>query len=268
MISEKVVIEVDQQQAELTCYFWVPSPEYANQENRKCILILPGGGYAMLSDREAEPIAFQYLAEGYNAAVLRYSVSPAIFPTSLLQAAKAVVYLREKHEKYQIDPDGIIVQGFSAGGHLAASLGILWKQDFIKNRLQVNSEMFKPNGEILCYPVITSGEFAHRDSFENLLGRTYDRLVDRVSLEKLNLTDMPKTFIWHTFEDDLVPVENSLLFAQALRKYHINTEFHMYAKGVHGLSLANRITEAKEGFGIQEECQSWITLAKTWIKNL
>lgn len=267
MIIEKKIIEVHGFSAELICYLWSPSSEYANGECRPCVLILPGGGYSMVTDREGEPIAFHYLSEGYQAAVLRYSVAPAVYPTALFQAAKAVVFLRENHEQYHIDPEKIMIQGFSAGGHLAASLGVFWKEPFMEESLKIKAELMRPDGEILCYPVITSGKFAHRDSFVNLLGNSYDALVDKMSLEKQNLSGMPKTFIWQTFEDDLVPVENSLLFVQALRRYGINTEFHLYAQGVHGLSLANEVTRAKEGYGVQKECQSWMSLVKNWINN-
>ena len=113
MDYQKIIIEADGEEAELNCYLWSESPEYAKGRKRPCILILPGGGYSFVSDREGEPVAFQFLAEGCQAAVLRYSVLPARYPTALIQAAKAMVLLREHAEEWNIDPDKIIVQGFS-----------------------------------------------------------------------------------------------------------------------------------------------------------
>ena len=132
----------------------------------------------------------------------------------------------------------------------------------------VEAERIRPDGMILCYPVISSGEYCHGDSFVNLLGESYNALVDEMSLEKQVHSQVPPAFIWHTFSDDCVPVENSLLFVMALRKQGIPTEFHMYPRGVHGLSLANSLTLSIQGHGIQEECQSWMALAKIWLKNL
>ena len=246
MDYQKITIEANGEEAELDCYLWSESPEYAKGRKRPCVLILPGGGYSFVADREGEPVAFQLLAEG----------------------CQAVVLLREHAEEWNIDPDKIIVQGFSAGGHLAASLGIFWNRPFLGERLGVEAERIRPDGMILCYPVISSGEYCHGDSFVNLLGDSYDALVDEMSLEKQVHSQVPPAFIWHTFSDDCVPVENSLLFVMALRKQGIPTEFHMYPRGVHGLSLANSLTLSIQGHGIQEECQSWMALAKVWLKNL
>ena len=253
--------------AELTAYLQ-DSGEECRIQKRPAVVICPGGGYEFCSFREGEPVAFQFLAEGCQAAVLRYSVLPARYPTALMQAARAMVLLREHAEEWNIDPDKIIVQGFSAGGHLAASLGIFWNRPFLGERLGVEAERIRPDGMILCYPVISSGEYCHGDSFVNLLGESYDALVDEMSLEKQVHSQVPPAFIWHTFSDDCVPVENSLLFVMALRKQGIPTEFHMYPRGVHGLSLANSLTLSIQGHGIQEECQSWMALAKVWLKNL
>ena len=121
---------------------------------------------------------------------------------------------------------------------------------------------------MLSYPVITSGEFAHRGSFEKLLGSRQQELGEKLSLEKQVTGKVPKTFIWHTFADQSVPVENSLLFVSALRRAGVPTEFHMYEKGAHGLALANKLTETNDGRAVQEECTSWIRLVHTWLESL
>ena len=256
--------------ARLNVYIQEPS-ESLQIDTRPLILICPGGAYAYTSDREAEPIALTFLAMGYHAAVLRYSCSPAKYPTALTEIARAMVILSEKAERWHIEKGKIVVQGCSAGGHLAASLGIFWHKEFLAERVGLKSseqEVLKPYGMLLCYPVITSGEFAHRGSFENLLGDRQNELADEMSLENQVSEKTPKSFIWHTFADNAVPVENSLLLVQALRKHGIPTEFHMYPLGSHGLALADRLTASADGGAVQEECTSWTGLAKTWLDAL
>ncbi len=239
-------------------------------DTRPLILICPGGAYAYTSEREGEALALQFLAMGYHAAVLKYSCAPAVYPTALTELASAMALIRRNAEEWHVDPDKIIVQGCSAGGHLAACLGTLWKEDFLAEALGqkgLDREQLRPNGMILCYPVITAGEYAHRGSFENLLREREDELSEYLSLENRVSEDTPPAFLWHTFTDEAVPVENSLLFVNALRRARVSTEFHMYPCGGHGLGLANRLTQNAEGGAIQEECSSWISLAHTWLES-
>lgn len=209
----------------------------------------------------------QFLAMGCHAAVLRYSCAPACYPTSLTELAYSMALIREKSKEWHVDK--ILVLGCSAGGHLAASLGVYWQEKFLARVLGKDNEYFRPDGLILCYPVITTGEFAHRGSVENLLK---DMAKDPVWLAKMSLENQvtnqtPPTFIWHTFTDGSVPVENSLLFVGALRRAGVNTEFHMYPAGGHGLGLANRLTQTAGGDAVQEECTTWISLVRTWIEK-
>lgn len=179
-------------------------------------------------------------------------------------------YLREHAEEFHIDADRMVVQGASAGGHLAASYGVFWKKKtFLAEMLHTTPEMLKPNGMILSYPVITSGPKAHRGSFENLLGDRYDELVDEMSLENQVDADTPPAFLWHTTEDDCVPVENSLLFYQA----HSTTRdlcgeciFIPMAPTVWVWPMC--ITATKDGFGIQPESAILDRPCRTWLKNL
>lgn len=264
--------------ARLIVYIQDYSKDMAIQK-RPLILLCPGGGYGRTSDRESEPMALKFLAMGYHVALLRYSCAPARFPTSLVELASAMVLLRDHAEEWHIDAEKIVVQGCSAGGHLAACLGMFWDEDFLAEELGLEGpdhEILKPYGMMLCYPVITSGEFAHRGSFENLLGEAVEKsekarkeqLLAKLSLEDQVSGKTPKTFIWHTFTDQSVPVENSLLLAGALRKAGVSTELHIYPRGKHGLALANRLTETRDGRALQEECTTWIGLAETWLKNL
>ncbi len=252
--------------AKLCMYFLDNSAEINLEGKRPLILICPGGGYARTSDREGEAVALQFMAMGYHAAVLRYSTAPARYPTALLELGKSISYLRRHGEEYHIDAEKIIIQGSSAGGHLAASLGVFWNRGFISEELGTSSESIKPNGLILSYPVITSGIYAHKPSFLNLLGDRYDSLVHEMSLENQISEGTPRTFIWHTITDKTVPVQNALLFVEGLIKHQIPTEFHMYPVGEHGLALANELTAVSGGAGIQKECESWIELVGMWLK--
>lgn len=270
MIHKVIDIQVEGSQPDTKLYTYLldNSKEINPDGVRPVVVICPGGGYAMTSDREAEALAVKFMAMGYHAAVLRYSCAPAVYPTALMELATVVSLLRNNAREWNIDKDKIILQGSSAGGHLAASYGVFWKEAFLAEAVHTDTRQLRPNGLILSYPVITSGKYAHRGSFQNLLGERYEELLEKMSLEKQVTEDTPKTFIWHTFPDDCVPAENSLLFVMALKEKNIPTEFHLYPVGGHGLGLATRETACPDGYGIQEECQSWIPLAETWLKNI
>ncbi len=238
-------------------------------KKRPIILLCPGGGYTHTSDREAEPLAMRFLAMGYHAAILRYSCAPAIYPTALLELAQAMKLIHAHADEWKVEADKIFVQGCSAGGHLAGSLGVFWQEKWLADKTGVQNEVLRPAGLILCYPVITSGEFAHRGSFENLLrGQYTEEMLERTSLEKQVTKQMPPVFLWHTFTDGSVPVENSLLLVAALRKCGISTEFHMYPVGGHGLAACDEQTAHPDGHDIQVQCQSWLTLVKTWLSGI
>ena len=210
------------------------------------------------------------MAQGFNAIVLRYSVAPTRYPNALLELAETFNYVRKKENQWNVDKEKVIVCGFSAGGHLAGSLGVLWNNEFIEKDLGVNKENTKPNGMILCYPVITAGEFAHRGSFDNLLGEEEsEKNRYKLSLENLVSKDTPKTFLWHTFSDTTVPVENSLLFANSLAKNKVPFELHVYPNGGHGMALCDESTamNGKEEH-IDEHLATWFNLACQWINKI
>lgn len=275
MIYEKLnICDINNNLKESKAYINVYIPDNSEEidinKQRKTIIICPGGGYVMTSDREAEPVAFKLLSEGFNVIVLRYSVAPNRFPTALLELSATIDYVRKMSETWNVDTNKVIICGFSAGAHLIASLGVLWNKDFISETLKIDKYNIKPNGMILSYPVITSGEFAHKGSFDNLLGE--DASVEereKYSLEKLVSKDTPKTFLWHTFNDDVVPVENSLFFANSLRKNNVPFELHIFPDGVHGLSLCNETSANKDNINhINKQVESWFELAVKWIKKI
>lgn len=270
MLTEEFSIQVEGSQPETKlCTYILDCTKEIGITKRPLILMCPGGGYCFTSDREAEPLAMRFLAMGYHVAILRYSVAPATYPTALLEAAASMKLIHEHAKEWNVDTEKIVIQGCSAGGHLAASLGVFWHEKWLAEKTVVASEILKPAGMILCYPVITSGEYAHRGSFEALLdGKYTDEMLERTSLEKQVTEHTPKAFIWHTFTDESVPVQNSLFFIEAMKKYEIPVEFHMYPVGGHGLSTCDEQTACPDGYGIQKECQSWLPLVKTWLENL
>ena len=272
MIHKKIEIKARGMEAvgNLYTYFLDSSIEMRPNVKRPVILMCPGGGYEMSSDREAEPMAMQFLAMGYHVAILRYSVCPVRYPAALLQVAESVLYLKEHADEYHIDPEKIVVQGCSAGGHLAANYGIAWNSPFLTKLMGMENdpERLRVAGLLLCYPVITSGEKAHEESFRNLLGEQYEEKKEELSLENQVTPDTPPTFLWHTATDETVPVENSLYFFQACLQQGVSAELHIYPVGGHGLSLANEETCRANGIGVQKECQSWIGLAQTWLEEI
>ena len=236
------------------------------EKNRKAVLICPGGGYEFVSPREGEPIALAFNAAGYHAFVLNYSVKPYAHPQPLLDVSRAMCIIRDNAEAWRVNPEKIAVCGSSAGGHLAASLGIYHNDTEILNTLSVPEGKNKPTGRILCYSVISSGEFAHRGSFTALTGDA-PALLDKMSLEKHVTPQTPPTFLWHTVTDDAVPVENSMMFASALRKNGVPFELHLYPTGGHGLSLAVEETADFDG-QIIPHVATWIDLACKWMEEL
>ena len=227
------------------------------------MIVCPGGGYSFCSKREAEIIALQFTAAGYHAFVLDYAVAPDNhYPEPQKNLSDAISLVRKNAEEWRVDADKIAVIGFSAGGHLAASLATMWNKEPLKK----GDESNKPNAAILSYPVISSVEgVGHMGSFNNLCGDDKE-LRTRMSLETQVDNDTPPCFIWHTFSDETVPVENSLRFAGALNNAKIPFEMHIFPAGPHGLSISNHITDNNLGCNVPE-VQIWVELAIKWLNR-
>lgn len=266
-IEKTLKVKSTTEQVQLCGYILDNFEEIDTNRKHPAVLILPGGGYGWVSNREKEPIALKFLGEGICAFTLDYSVGPTnVFPQALCEAALAIDYIRRHAEEYNIDTSNISVCGFSAGGHLAASLGAFWDKDFVRDIIGADKNP-RPNKVILSYPVISSGEYAHKGSFENLLGdqKNNPRSLELVSMEKQVTKEFPPVFIWHTFTDSGVPVLNSILFAKALAENNVLTEMHIYPEGTHGLSLGNHLVREDQDVKDKHQSSEWIDKAVKFI---
>ncbi len=255
----------------LTCYLHQESPEMP-QKPRSAMLVLPGGGYMICSDREAEIVGLQYFAAGFNVFVLRYSVQQdAVFPAPLVDASLSMKYIRDNAERFCVDKNKVFAVGFSAGGHLCASLGTFWNAPFLREAVDIDGEINKPNGTILGYPVIEGGKmYSHNDSFYQILG-TREPTEEQFELYSVNRhvsSETAPAFIFHTADDSCVPVKNSLRMAEALTENNINYQLMIFPKGPHGISIAT----AQTSNGVPEwdnpEIAKWVGMSIEWMKNL
>jgi acetyl esterase/lipase len=274
IIETFILEENENKNITLTAYVASAIDEMPYNYKRPAVIICPGGGYRFVSNREGEPVALAFLAAGINAFVLDYSVTgdggTKTFPAQLIELATAIKFVKDNAEKFSIDPDKIFVNGYSAGAHLAASLGTLHSSSYVKDALGVSDNELRPAGMILAYPVITSGEKAHRGSFDNLLG---DKATDAdalraVSLEFQVTKETSPAFIWHTRTDSTVPVQNSLLLASALADNGIPFEMHVYPEGPHGMSIATEVVYSKVVSCVDPYVAEWFNAAVRWIKNI
>ena len=277
--------------AQIPMDVYVPrvSREIEPDIRRPAIVVCPGGGYAFCSERESEAIALRFVTEGFNVFVLWYRVGECAddethdhdaagwylkspqhtFPLPQHDIASAVAHVRAHAAQYHTDPNRIAVMGFSVGGHLAASLSGLWHHAQLWQELGLTPEDVRPNAAVLCYPVIVSDQDAHRGSFVHLSGR--EEIAQHAQYDVTNWVseNYPPTFLWHTFTDADVPVQNSLRMGLALANAGVLSEMHIFPRGRHGLSLANSITCHRNDASMQqEECTIWPSLAARFLKSL
>lgn len=240
-------------------------PEMGRQnKKRPCMVICPGGAYCMCSERESEPVALQFLAQGFNVLVITYSTASHQFPTQLREVAALMELIYENADNWNCNTSKIAIMGFSAGGHLAAHYSTAYDCEEVR---EVFPESKAVNASVLCYPVITADPaHAHLGSFYNLLGKQdiTEQDVQKYSCDRLVKENTPPAFIWHTAEDNAVPVMNSLLYASALSKYKIPFEMHIYPYGWHGLSTADYLTNDNINEKI-DHVAAWVGCACKWL---
>lgn len=213
-------------------------------EIRPAVLIVPGGGYMMPAIGEAEPVANEFYHRGYQAFVLTYTTS-CFLPVSLMKQplkdlSRAVATVRRNAASWRVHPHQLALCGFSAGGHLCATLAVQY-DDAELAEASLSPGDNRPDAVLLCYPVITAqGAACHRDSFRTLYGEAPDPdTQDYFSVERHVTPDTPPVFLWHTATDETVPVENTLCMERACREAKIPCEMHIFESGPHGYSVAD-----------------------------
>ena len=239
------VIPLTNENVTLTAYVLDSAPEMPYLNVRPAVLVCPGGGYRFLSDREAEPVAMAFLAMGFNAFVLRYSIKEASeFPRPLNDAEEALEHIRAHADEYNTVPDKIAVCGFSAGGHLAAALATMGR--------------VRPNAMILCYACLAEDICSN----DRVLAFKYPPLVDKVD------DKTPPAFIFSTCGDGCVPIHSSVAMMDALDKAGISFESHIFSTGDHGLSLSNCVTSKRGTAGDNPDCAKWVAMCQSWLYRL
>ena len=229
------------------------------------VVILPGGGYGMVSENEADPVARRFNRDGFTGIVATYRVAPftqsstADRPIPLRDAARAMRLVRANAPAWGVDPAQIAVLGFSAGGHLAGSLATAATDTPPDDDPALDAISPRPDAVMLAYPVASlRSPHGHAGSAANLLGPdATDADRARWSIDERIDAHTPPAFIWHTGEDAAVPVENALLLAASLRRHDVPFELHVYPTGQHGLNLASG----------EPGAQSWPALATTWLRQ-
>ncbi len=231
---------------------------------RPSIVVIPGGGYEFCSQREGEPVVLAFVNVGYAAFKLEYSVKKP-YPIPLVEAAMAVAYIRENAKKYSLDGH-VAAIGFSAGGHLTGMLATMFDDKNIIDVLGKRAKLARPDAVIMSYPVVTTSIYTHGGTAKTISGGD-KALAAKLSIENNVTKDSVPAFAWHTYEDDCVPVENSLLLASAYRKAGVPFELHIFEKGWHGLSLITPETcdMTKADLAIAH-VGKWFELATAWLK--
>lgn len=214
-------------------------------------------------------MALRFLGLGYAAFVLYYHVAPqARYPIPQRQLLAAIDHVRSHAEEYHVDPTAVIPMGFSAGGHLAGCAALLWNRPEIVRPMEKKAASYRPDGAVLCYPVVSAGAHGHQDSFRNLLGEQYDKKAPGLSLENQVKKGAPPFFLWHTADDTTVPMENTRLLETVLRDRGVSVETHIFPHGVHGQSLADpTVFSPDRRWQISVPCAVWVERCHAWLQR-
>lgn len=252
--------------AKLTAWLHSDSTELTDALcfHRPAVMVCPGGGYSMVSGREKDPTAAEFYAMGAQVFVLEYSINEgAADKRPLEELARSVLMVRQNAEQWRVDPEKVVVIGFSAGGHLAASLGVHWDDPEILERCGItDAKLLRPDGQILCYPVLTMIDgLTHQGTKSNVMAGTREPEA-YWSLETQVKQTTPPAFLWHTMEDTCVPVENSLLYLSALHRCGVSCEAHFFPYGPHGRSMCTREVD-----NYDPVVRLWMPMCRNWMES-
>ena len=265
MIQEKIYFDSTDERVSLDVYA-VNDPTV---KARDAILVIPGGAYQIVSRREGIYTALAFLGKGINTFVLNYSVGEhAVYPRQLLDAARALKYIKDNADKYHVNKDRIFALGYSAGGHLLGTLATLYRK--AEEIIGTEKDYLKIRGAIFCYPVVTAFGATHCDSFKYLMKKPLEEYTDEeknlLSIEKNITPDTPPAFIWHTSGDKGVPINGSLKLCQAYYDAGLPTELHIYPYGPHGIALGNEASSNGIASYVQPRAAAWVDEAFKWMQ--
>jgi len=267
MLNEKIYFNENDSTVYLETYVY----QNPKLPPRDAILIIPGGGYTHVCiDREGECTALAYATANVVPFVLFYNTDSARYPSHLLDAARAMKYIKDNAEKYNVNPDRIFALGYSAGGHLCGSLAVHHR--FAEDTLGYNENEARPRGVVLCYPVVSAVQPTHRGSFAALLGKDLSEYTDEekklLSIE-LNVNEKtPPAFIWHTSQDYGVPIYGSLELARAYHRLKMPVELHVFPYDGHGSGLCTEITSNGSESHVRPENAVWLENSVRWMKSI
>ncbi len=252
----------------LSCYRHGQIPEMRQKTYHPAMLVLPGGGYGFVSQREGEPVVLEYFSAGFDVFLLKYDIAPACYPLQFEQVAMAMMYIRRNAEAFDIIPDKIAAIGFSAGGHLLGCISTKWDDDAVRALFGDECDKVRPDASVYSYAVVSSDPSIYHDgTFRNFCG---DRVSpDDYSVEKLVRPQCSPAFIWCNTPDKIVPVQNSLRLYEAYLAAGVPAELHIFRAGWHGMSVCNEEIECNKPVPPEFALvRPWIGLSRSFLKSL
>ena len=237
------------------------------EKKRPALIILPGGAYSFLSNRESEPVAITFMKEGFNTFVLNYSVGDySEYPNPLEEISKAIWIVRQHSDEWGIISGAIALMGFSAGAAIAAMAGTQWNTPGLADRLEIPQGMNKPNAVVFGYGAsLTSTIMDDPTVFKPKLGKIATDRTPELDIVNYVGPHTPPFFIWHTRYDNHVPAINPLLLAEALQKYDLPYELHLFQTGQHGMSVSNNLSAYNEPGLRHPNVDMWVPLCTNWL---
>lgn len=259
----------------LTTYIHDQSEQECFQIEKRPAIIMPGGAYSYLADAEGEPVALTFLKEGYNTFVLRYSVGDdCTYPEILEEVSLAIWKVRSHAEAWHVDPDAVILMGFSAGACLAAMSATQWNTPGLSERLGLSAEDIKPNAAVIAYAPWDNTNTIQKDPefYNPEAAKIAKDCTPELDFIHYAGPHMPPLFLWHNRYDKYVPAINPIMIAGKMIEYGLPFELHIFQGGEHGMSVCNNLssyqgvarTRSDESPGVR----MWVPLCVSWINQL